>query len=140
MRIWWHLHVWSSIAGLLFDSYVGEPGFGGNNLFRVFIKTTYDITLDSHLLDLKKSGTLSFLCLSFILWFLQRRLKRILTLEIQKSEITELWNLKMRISGIPDWNRKWIRKRLEWKIKPVSYDPQIFEFLFLIFSITCKKL
>jgi len=27
---------------------VGEPGFGGNNLFRVFIKTTYDITLDSH--------------------------------------------------------------------------------------------
>ena len=51
-------------------------------------------------LRLKKSGTLSFLCLSFILWFLQRRLKRILTLEIQKSEI-QAW-IQKRFEKVPE--------------------------------------
>ena len=39
-------------------------------------------------------------------------------------------------------SRKLDRKvgKHEEKEREVSYDPQIFEFLFLIFSITCKKL
>ena len=56
------------------------------------------------------------------------------------------WLLRLEIKifekiilGLKSWKKRNNLQR-KWKGREVSYDPQIFEFLFLIFSITCKKL